>query len=776
MNMEELEISAAGVRGAQWRITLLTDRLVRLEWQDAALFVDGPTQLVVCRDFPAPTFRVETRADQLRIITDYLEINYDGREFSGAGLTIRLRHAAGALHGSTWHYGQALPVDQWHSNLGGTVRTLDMVDGEIPLDPGLVGRAGVGLVDDSASLLLGADGWPHPRRGPGQDLYFFGYGLDYEGALRDFFRLTGPSPLVPRYTLGNWWSRYWAYSAAEYQALLDDFAARQVPLSVAVLDMDWHLTDIDPTLGTGWTGYTWNRDLYPDPPAFLTALHGRGLAVCLNVHPADGIRRHETAYPQVAAKLGVENGDTVPFDIADRDFVASYFADVHRPLEDEGVDFWWLDWQQGTHSRLPGLDPLWMLNHLHYRDSQRRGRGLIFSRYAGLGSHRYPLGFSGDTIITWQSLAFQPYFTATAANVGYFWWSHDIGGHMFGRRSAQLQTRWLQLGVFSPVNRLHSTSSPFAAKMPWVFPAPHQEIQERFLRLRHRLIPYLYTLMWHAHTDGRAPIAPVYHRWASRDDAYAHRNNYLFGQLLVAPLTQPVDPVTCLAGQEAWLPPGTWFDIFTGERYVGDRHLMLYRPLEHYPVLAPAGTILPLASEPSAATHAHPAALTLRLFPGVGRFQLVEDDGGADPVAVTIDFTWRWEDTTATLTASGGDRRTLTLELVGATGGRATSAAGSRRGQPVIDELLAPACRFDLGQVNLANFTVRLTEVAWQPTDWRAAAFALLEAAEIALTSKERAWAAVQQLSGAPLVAALAALSLPPSLHGALTELIANHA
>ena len=117
----------------------------------------------------------------------------------------------------------------------------------------------------------------------------------------------------------------------------------------------------------------------------------------------------------------------VQFDPADPHFMEVYLKDLHHPLEEEGVDFWWIDWQQGTVTKVPGLDPLWMLNHYHYLDSSWKGnRSLTFSRYAGVGSHRYPVGFSGDTVISWESLAFQPYFTNTASNVGYGWWSHDI--------------------------------------------------------------------------------------------------------------------------------------------------------------------------------------------------------------------------------------------------------------------------------------------------------------------------------------------------------------
>lgn len=128
---------------------------------------------------------------------------------------------------------------------------------------------------------------------------------------------------------------------------------------------------------------------------------------------------------------------------------------------------------------------------------------LILSRYAGPGSHRYPVGFSGDTVVSWESLKFQPYFTSTASNIGYGWWSHDIGGHMLGVRDEELEARWYQLGVFSPINRLHSSLSPFVGKEPWNFQQPVRDIMRDALILRHRLIPYLHTMNWRAATKGR---------------------------------------------------------------------------------------------------------------------------------------------------------------------------------------------------------------------------------------------------------------------------------
>jgi alpha-glucosidase (family GH31 glycosyl hydrolase) len=209
---------------------------------------------------------------------------------------------------------------------------------------------------------------------------------------------------------------------------------------------------------------------------------------------------------------------------------------------------------------MPGLDPLWLLNHFHFLDSARptpdgtAKRPLTFSRYAGVGSHRYPIGFSGDTVITWASLDFQPYFTATASNIGYGWWSHDVGGHFFGYKDDELAVRWTQFGVFAPITRLHSSDSPFNTREPWRYGARARRIMTRFLRLRHRLVPYLYTMNRRAHGDGEPLVQPMYYAHPHDADAYRVRNQYRFGdRLLVAPITTPADRATGLGAVRAWL-------------------------------------------------------------------------------------------------------------------------------------------------------------------------------------------------------------------------------
>ncbi|KQY23470.1 glycoside hydrolase [Cellulomonas sp. Root485] len=621
----------AVVQGPTYRLTVLTDGLVRLEHSADGDFEDRASTFALNRDLPVPDFRVIESETHVEVVTDRFHLVYDRRPFSTSGLSLSVLGGISSYH-SVWRYGEE------PSGLGGTARTLDLADGAIPLEPGVVSRQGFAVLDDSRSMVFDDEGWVSPRDGSRTDLYVFAYGHDYPAAIQAFYAVSGPTPLLPRFALGNWWSRFHRYTADSYAALLDRFDAEGLPFSVAVIDMDWHVTDVDPTLGSGWTGYTWNRSLFPDPAAFLASVHDRGLRVTLNVHPADGVRPHEDAFPAMAAALGRSTDDAIPFDVTDRAFLDAYFDVLHRGLEDDGVDFWWLDWQSGPHSRVAGIDPLWMLNHFHFLDSARDGRRpLTFSRYAGPGSHRYPVGFSGDTVISWASLAFQPYFTATASNIGYGWWSHDIGGHMFGGKDDELATRWVQLGVFSPILRLHSGANPFTAKEPWTFEPAARSVMTEHLRLRHRLLPYLHTMNHRAASEGRPLVEPLYHRWPSADEAYDQPNQFLFGsELVVAPLTTPADPRTRLASVRAWLPAGTWVDLFTGVVYDGGRELLLHRDLTSIPVLAAAGAIVPLDGAPVPANDpVNPSALEVLVVVGAdGSFTLVEDDG-ADGIART---------------------------------------------------------------------------------------------------------------------------------------------
>jgi alpha-glucosidase (family GH31 glycosyl hydrolase) len=634
----------AVVSAKKVRFTVLTDRLIRLEYSPDERFEDRPSQAFWFRDQPLPSFDKSIHDTSVEIETEFLVLKYrvTPKGFTSKTLSITLKQT-----GTTWRYGER-PKD----NLKGTARTLDGDAGKTRLENGLISKSGWALIDDSKSLVFNDTGWLEPRRPPeaagkphgfiemispkparrgDQDLYFFGYGMDYTACLRDFTRVSGPIPMIPRYILGNWWSRYWAYTQAELKSLMEEFRSHDVPLSVCIIDMDWHIIKTG-NASNGWTGYTWNRELFPDPAGFIHWLHEQGLRNALNLHPAKGVYPHEEQYKAMAEWMGLDptSQQPVPFDIADPHFMEGYFELLHHPFERAGIDFWWMDWQQGKKSEMEGLDPLWLLNHLHYNDLGRDGhkRPFVFSRWGGLGNHRYPIGFSGDTLIRWQALAYQPYFTATAANVAYGWWSHDIGGHMFRDGSPELYLRWVQFGVFSPIFRLHSTSKPNLDRRPWGKPERYFKAARHAMQLRHALIPYIYSMAWRAHRSGISLVAPMYYGSPQDDSAYAAKDQYYFGsELVVAPITEPVNPDSGLATKRVWLPPGEWYNFFTGRHFSGDGWHEITATLEDIPVFAKAGAIVPLAPLPAWGGLDNPAELDPHIFLGADNsFELYEDD------------------------------------------------------------------------------------------------------------------------------------------------------
>lgn len=776
---------AAIIQGEKYRFTVLTEEMIRLEYCEDGKFEDRATQCVIDRKFKVPEYQVIENEESLEIITDKIHLVYNKQKFTDYGLSVQVRGNISVYH-SIWHFGEEA------TDLRGTARTLDEADGAIELEHGIISRFGYGILDDSRSLVITEDGWVEPRKEDCIDIYFLGYGHEYEHCLKDYYHLTGKTPLLPRYALGNWWSRFYRYNDQEYKALMTRFEKEEIPFSVSVIDMDWHLVEIDLKYGSGWTGYTWNKELFPDPKEFMTWLHDHGLKVTLNVHPAGGVQAHEEKYKEMAEAMGRdwEKEEPVNFDVTDQKFLKAYFEYLHHPNEEEGVDFWWLDWQQGGLSKIPGLDPLWMLNHYHYLDSGRRGkRRLTFSRYAGMGSHRYPVGFSGDTIISWESLAFQPYFTANASNVGYGWWSHDIGGHMKGYRDEELSTRWIQFGVFSPIMRLHSSNSAFTGKEPWNYNAVSENIMKRYLKLRHEMIPYLYTMNYHASHDGQPLIRPMYYLEPEQPEAYEVPNEYYFGtELVVCPITEPTDKAAGTACVKAWIPEGKWYDIFSGLKYDGGRMLELYRSLEDIPVLAKEGAIIPLTDLTEYTNSVeNPKELAVKIVPGKkNAFILMEDTGDTcedkEENWAQTKLEWINENEFIIHPANGNldvipKRRTWKMEFYGiadvdnlevTVGGKAIET------ERIYDEK-RHICQVNIPETEVTEqITISFSKgYLLRENNKSAEIFALLYQAKIEYEVKEKIYAYMKEgKTSSEVLGIIQAMHLPDSVYGMLSEVL----
>ena len=626
-----------------YRITVLKDSLFRLEKSPNKKFRDRPTQSVWYRNTKTVSYSLKEINNELHISTRACTLIVS-KERENCRIAFSNKE---------------LLIDN-NDNLFGTYRTLDKCDGstqyddpfismekhhELQLEKGVCSRNGVSFIDDSNSLSINEEGIIIDEKADGLDHYIFAYKHNYKKAVKALFEITGKVPLIPKYALGNWWSRFHAYTEKEYLGLLNKFEEEGIPFTVATIDMDWHYyIGLDQKFGItekgrntpfyggnfGWTGYSWNKELYPDYRRFLRKIKEKNMAITLNLHPADGIRWFEDCYEEFALSQGIDPStcEQVKFDMTSTNFINHYFSIIHNPMEKDGVDFWWIDWQQGTKSKLAGLDPLWSLNHYHFLDISNNSKTpLILSRYCGVGSHRYPLGFSADTFITWKTLDYIPYFTATATNIGYTWWSHDIGGHMLGYKDDELYCRFIQLGTFLPINRLHNTCDDTMSKEPWEYRFGVNQICKDFLRLRHQLIPFIYSQSYKTHKDGVALIEPMYYYYDTKK-SYDFKNQYIFGEnILVIPVTRKMDN-SKFSKINALIPKGTWTDFFTNQTYKFEKEkvVTLYRSIDSIPVLVKAGSFIVLSKDKGNSIK-NPVDLEVLSYYGEGKYDLYEDLG-----------------------------------------------------------------------------------------------------------------------------------------------------
>ena len=397
-------------------------------------------------------------------------------------------------------------------------------------------------------------------------------------------------------------------------------------------------------------------------------------------------------------------------------------------------------------------------------------------------------------MMTWRSLAFQPTFTSTASNIGYGWWSHDIGGHMQGDWDLVRLVRWVQLGVFSPIMRLHSSNSPFFNKEPWTLQEPYRSIIRSQLQLRHQLIPYLYTKVWDAHA-GRPLVSPLYYYHSENPDSYEVPNEFYFGDsLLVGAITEKQDESMQMGKVNMLIPEGHWYDIFTGYRYRGLQRRNLYRTLDSIPVLLPEGAILPAAEPDSSFGTALPVNMRLLIgFDGHCTGTMTEDDSESYaaeglPIAVTR-FTYEHEGKDGALRIHAPreglsllpEARSWHVLLYGVREAGAQSSVCYSIGQEAQEQKAIPATLSG----NILSFTTPLL-----PTDqdlflclhgyeagtvsYSEEVFRILCHAWLKTSVKELIYAKVQELPARDFLAWLAGADVPASCREAISEVFAD--
>ena len=626
----------AVVASGRARFTVLTPRMIRIQYSSREQFEDRATFAVVNRNLPVPAFTTREENGFLYIQTEFLTLRYKiGSTISPSlkspnnlSITMPLNG-----HDVVWYPGKEDAL-----NLKGTKRTLDTASGDNQrpdLEDGIISRAGWALIDESPKTkrgdgsttfafdgqVDGIDWLARPVDNNALDWYFMGYGHAYKEAIGDYIQIAGRQPMPPLYVLGYWYSKYQRYSQQDFINLVNEMRQNEIPLDVMIFDMDWHLD--------GWTGWTWNKNLIPNPAGLINWMHNQGIKVSLNLHPADGVASYEDHYSEMAADLGY-SGDRIPWMLEDSTFYRSLFKHIIHEREQEGVDFWWIDWQQNlTSYYTDGLGETFWCNHVFFNDMRNNRperRPFIFHRWGGLGSHRYPIGFSGDTYSTFGSLAFQPYFTATASNVCFGYWGHDLGGHMqIAPTNSELMLRWLQFGAFSPIFRTHGASQEGNERRIWKF--DNFPMLLDCVNLRYQLMPYIYTAARQAYDTGISICRPLYYEWPEENEAYRQEGEYMFGDdILVSPVVTAANP-SGKTFHKTWLPEGQWYDVCTNEIRQGGSVISQYYGLGEIPYFVKAGSIV-VCNPPMQNLKTAPDHLIVKVYPGdSGETSLYEDAG-----------------------------------------------------------------------------------------------------------------------------------------------------
>lgn len=603
------------------RFTVLTGRLIRLEYTDTGAFEDRASTAFVNRNLGTPKFGVQQDNETTVIKTDFLSLTYkensNDEGFTAANLDIKTlgdfqvdwapgMQNTGALPGAIKSL-DGLGVQ----TLNCTVieeQNIEIHHEKLHCNWALFSRSGWTVFDDTPSPMIDPndpDGWwqldqPNANK---QDWYFFGHGLDYIAALRDYRAVGGVIPMLPRQVFGTWWTRWFNYNTNGIKDVVDNFRMYSLPLDVLVYDMNWHTKDGSPD---GWTGYSWDERVLPNHQQLNNWLKAQDLTLSCNIHDNEGVGHLEHRYEATASAAGIDpsTNATVPFSVANKTLMLAVEDQALNPLKANGsaIDFFWIDWQQGGKQggALGGRsNPTFWLNKVRCTDAKRLGsqeRTMVLGRWGGLGNHRYQLGFSGDindhqpTPLNWDALAYQPYYSASGSTVSYGFWSHDI---LTAGADPELSLRWVQWGANSGVMRFHdrglssgACNDPFkvpgqtgSCEIDLIWKQPYQYFQgmRSALHRRSALIPYLYNAAREAFDTGISLIRPLYLYHSEHDLAYANNMHgdytsyYLGPDMIVAPVVVPVNKDTNLASTTIWLPPrddqsggGFWVETSTG--------------------------------------------------------------------------------------------------------------------------------------------------------------------------------------------------------------------
>lgn len=607
-------------KGSKYRISILSDTLIRFEYSEKGAFNDYPTFFAYNRSFAQPKLTVEEDNNILIIKNEKFIIEYQKeKEFVGNKLAPDQNLKVSSLDTEkVWYFNH--PEIR---NFKGTAYSLDESTGNAEYEKGLFSLDGFASFDDSNTPILDENGNIIAPNIKNIDTYLFVYNGNFGEGLRSYFNLTSLPPLIPRYALGVWWAKNEEYNIEEIENLLNKFKRCEIPLSVLLLGEYSRTKNRYSEIS-----FSFDKNIFPDPINFTNYLHKNSIFLGTNIRTDGVLSIEEVNHSEFIKTYSKDSDKNIPINVYNSQLMDGFLKGIINPYMKTGIDFIWLD-NDDIKNRMSDLaTKYYLFNNMSNNEEKRN---LVFSRNFGGAPHKYGILYSGNTLISWKILRLLPFYNANASNIGVSWWSHDIGGFDGGTEDAELYMRYVQLGVYSPILRLASESGKYYKREPWKWNTETFNIVKDYLRLRHKLIPYLYAEAKKYSASGIPLIQPLYYKYPETYDEPTYKNEYFFGtELFVSPIVTQKDKIMNRVVHRLFLPSGIWYDFKTGKKYIGGKRYVTFYKDEDYPVFAKTGAIIPMAKldNDNLNDTSCPKTLEIDIFPGRSNtYKLYEDDG-----------------------------------------------------------------------------------------------------------------------------------------------------
>lgn len=701
------------------RIQICSDSIVRVVYSPTSTFPSRPEYVVTKQAWPATQWTLQSTDKDISLLTASLKVTVtraDGSILFADLAGNRLFQDYGRTMAPVEVNGEKTYRAEMWSNLWGSG------EGFYGLGQHQAGvwnyrGESVDIVQDntniSVPMLLSSNGyglfWNNPSRSRFNNRfpnalyissevadaidYYFLYGPDFDRIIASYRELTGAAPMFGKWAYGFWQCKNRYQSQEELLGVAHKYRELRIPVDNIVQDWFWWNT-----MGE----HVFNKN-YPDPKGMIDDLHRNHFHLMISVWPF--FRPGSSVYDDMDKRgyfidrtkvSGFHPAGQALYDAFNPAARAYYWDLMKKALFDIGVDAWWLDTTEpetegreegillsnkvaiGSGARYVNLYPLMATAAVYegQRATSDEKRVFILSRSAFAGAQRNAVAaWSGDIVSDFETFRRQIPAGLNFSLSGLPYWTTDIGGFILGHPSdpayRELFVRWFQYGTFCPIFRVHGTRAPNENEL-WSYGPEAQEILTKYDNLRYRLLPYIYSLAWRVTRENYTLMRPLVIDYRTDETARRIGDQFLFGPaLLVNPVTDPgVD------SRRLYLPPGNWFDFWTGRSLTGGKFINAPAPLETLPLFVRAGSILPLGPILQYTSERPADPIELRVYPGAdGEFTLYEDEGDSYRYEKGAYSTirMRWDEERRSLTIGkreGGfsgmlERRTFNVVWVG---------------------------------------------------------------------------------------------------------------